>query len=151
MESKKKGIKADFIKLSSIKNSKVLFLIKNKIYKILNEIKKDKKKVKILILGVGYKKNIDDIRESASISLAKLLAKNFKNISFSDPHVKNIKEKSFTNKKSLNLSSKTLKSHDIVILMTDHDKFNYPMIYKNSKKIIDCRGRYSLNEKVMRA
>ena len=150
-KAKKNGITADFIKLASIKNSKVLSLIKSKISKILKEIKKDKQKVKILILGIGYKKNIDDIRESASISLARLLSKNFKNINFSDPHIKNINEKSFNNKKSLNLSTRNLKSQDIVILMTDHDKFDYPMIYKNSKKIIDCRGRYSLSKKVVRA
>ena len=48
------------------------------------------------------------------------------------------------------LSSKKLLNFDLVILLTDHDCFDYNFIYKNSKKIIDCRGRFSISEKVVR-
>ena len=54
-------------------------------------------------------------------------------------------------KKSLNLNSRNLKKFDILILMTDHDKFDYRLIYDNLKIIIDFRGRYSVNHKVYRA
>ena len=54
------------------------------------------------------------------------------------------------NKKGIKISPKNIKKYDIVILMTDHDKFNYSLIYKNSKKIIDTRGIYSVDHKVTR-
>ena len=153
-KANKIGIKANFIKLSAETNSKVINFIKNKIDKILKKKKIHKKLSKILILGVAYKKNIDDMRESASINLIKeLIRNNFKGIEFSDPHINNfISTRTFNyNKKGIKLSPKNLKKFDIVVLMTDHDKFNYKMIYEYSKVIIDCRGRYSVDHKVYRA
>ena len=94
------------------------------------------------------------MRESASINLIKeLIRNNFKGIEFSDPHINNfISTRTFNyNKKGIKLSPKNLKKFDIVVLMTDHDKFNYKMIYEYSKVIIDCRGRYSVDHKVYRA
>jgi len=153
-KAKKKGIKANFIKLSAETNLAVINFIKKKIIKILNEKKLKKISSKILILGIAYKKDVDDLRESASINLIKELLKDkYKNIEYSDPHIKDsilTREFKFS-KKSINLSSKNLKKFDIVILMTDHNKFDYKLIYKNSQTIIDCRGRYSVDHKVYRA
>jgi len=153
-KAKKKGIKANFIKLSAETNFAVINFIQKKITKILKVSKIKKNSSKILILGIAYKKNVDDLRESASINLIKKLQKDkYKNIEYSDPHIKDTiltREFSF-NKKSLNLNPRNLKKFDIVILMTDHDKFDYKMIYENSQRIIDCRGRYSLDHKVYRA
>ena len=99
---------------------------------------------------MSYKKNIDDFRESASIRLIdKLLKKGIKNISVHDPYVDrklNLKKI----KKIYSLSSKILQSFDIVVLMTDHDLFDYDMLKKNSKLIIDCRGRFEAKENVQR-
>ena len=80
------------------------------------------------------------------------LKKNFKKVYWSDPYIKNqiITTKFKYGKKVVKLSGSRLKLFDIVILMTDHDKFNYNMIYKNSKVIIDCRGRYQIDQKVIR-
>ena len=71
-------------------------------------------------------------------------------ISFSDPYVKILETGNKKELKGIRLSSQRIKNFDLVILMTDHEKFNYKMIYKNSKLIIDCRGRYNLNHKVIR-
>ena len=107
------------------------------------------KKANILILGMSYKKNIDDFRESASIRLIdKLLKKGIKNISVHDPYVDQAEFKKI--KKIYSLSSKILQSFDIVVLMTDHDLFDYDMLKKNSKLIIDCRGRFEAKENVQR-
>ena len=153
-KAKKRGIKANFIKLSAETNFAVINFIKKKINKILNKKKIKKVTAKLLILGMAYKKNVDDLRESASINLIKELLKDkYKNIEYSDPHIKDTiltREFKFS-KKSINLNSKNLKNFDIVILMTDHDKFDYKLIYKNSQTIIDCRGRYSVDHKVYRA
>ncbi len=153
-KANKIGIKANFIKLSAETNSKVINFIQKKINEILKKQKILKKSSKILILGIAYKKNIDDMRESASINLIKELTRNnFKDVEFSDPHINSfISTRIFKyNKKGIKLSPKILKKFDIVVLMTDHDKFNYKMIYKNSRVIIDCRGRYSVDHKVYRA
>ena len=153
-KAKKIGISANFIKLSAETNLKIIRFIESKILNLLKKNKIKNNYAKILFLGVTYKANIDDIRESGSINLMKRLLKNKINrIQWSDPHYKNrIVIKKFNyDKKGINLNSKVLKSFDIILLMTDHDKFKYDMIYKNSKAIIDCRGRYLVDAKVTRA
>ena len=150
-KAKKIGVRTSFIKLSSKINFKVLSFLKSKIFQVLKEKKIKIYKAKILILGVAYKRNIDDYRESASIKLLNILIRKNVKISFSDPYVKILETKNKTKKlKGIKLSPQRIKNFDLVILMTDHEKFNYKMIYKNSKLIIDCRGRYNLNQKVIR-
>ena len=153
-KAKKKGISAKFIKYSAEINLKVISFIKVKILELLKKNKIKKNNAKILILGMTYKPNIDDLRESGSVNLMKRLLKdNINKIQWSDPHFQNriLIDKFNYNTKGINLTPKVLNSFDIVLLMTDHDKFKYDMIYKNSKRIIDCRGRYSVDDKVTRA
>ena len=103
-----------------------------------------------MFLGLAYKKNLDDYRESASLKLFDLLGKKrIKNIRVYDPHFKrNNTPKKITLLK--NLTSQVLSKFDLVVLMTDHDCFNYEFIFKNSKKIIDCRVKFSESKKVIR-
>jgi UDP-N-acetyl-D-glucosamine dehydrogenase len=153
-KAKKIGISANFIKLSSKTNFNVINFIKFKILKILKEKKIKKNNAKILVLGLAYKPNIDDLRESGSINLMnRLLKESIGKIQWSDPHINKVLliNKFNYNKKGIVINPKNLKFFDIVLLMTDHDKFDYDMIYKNSKAIIDCRGRYSADDKVTRA
>tara|TARA_B100001063_G_scaffold244352_1_gene276914 strand:- start:439 stop:1746 length:1308 start_codon:yes stop_codon:yes gene_type:complete len=151
-KAKKIGISTSFIKLSSKINLKVLSFLKSKIFQVLKEKKIKINKAKILILGVAYKRDIDDYRESASIKLLNTLIKKNVRVSFSDPYVKILETGNKAKKlKGIRLNSQKIKNFDLVVLMTDHEKFNYEMIYKNSKLIIDCRGRYNLNQKVIRA
>ncbi len=149
-KSVKVGLPAKFIKLSANTNILVLNFIIKKILKNLKYKKISFKDSKILILGMSYKKNIDDFRESASIRLIEnLLIKGIKNISVHDPYVdKKLNLKKI--KKVYSLSSKILQSFDIVVLMTDHDLFDYDMVKKNSKLIIDCRGRFQVKDNVQR-
>ena len=102
---------------------------------------------------MSYKKNLDDMRESSSIKLIKkLLDLNFKYVDYSDPHISktNINGINYS-KKSINLTIKNLKKYHITLLMTDHDKFNYKKIYQYSNTIIDCRGKFKVGDKVIRA
>ena len=75
---------------------------------------------------------------------------NFKT-SYYDPYIKNIITEKKLKFQSIKLNPRVLKSFNLVILMTDHEIFNYKMIYKNSNQIIDCRGRYNLDKKIIRA
>ena len=148
--AKKFGYDSKFVKLSSEVNSKTTKFVENKVISYLckNDIKFSS--AKILFLGLSYKKNLDDYRESASLKLFDLLKKKgVKKIKFYDPHFKknNIPKKIVLLTK---LSLNTLQNFDLVILMTDHDCFDYKFINKNSKKIIDCRGKFPVSEKVIR-
>ena len=149
-KSVKVGLPAKFIKLSAQTNILVLNFIMTKILKNLKLSKISLTKSKILILGLSYKKNLDDIRESASIKLINNLFKiGVKNISIHDPYSEG-KILSNKIKKTKHLNPKVLKGFDIVVLMTDHDLFDYDLIKNNAKLIIDCRGRFEAKNNVQR-
>ena len=148
--AKKFGYDSKFVKLSSEVNSKTTKFVENKVISSLRKNNIKFSSAKILFLGLSYKKNLDDYRESASLKLFDLLRKKgVKKMKFYDPHFKknNIPKKIDLLKK---LTSNTLINFDLVVLMTDHDCFDYKFINKNSKKIIDCRGKFPVSEKVIR-
>ena len=94
---------------------------------------------KILILGVAYKKNIDDIRESPGLIIADKLKKSGIDFDYSDPHVKKINFEGKI-KTSKNLNKSLFKRYPIVILVTDHKMFNYGLISKEASYIFDSRN-----------
>jgi UDP-N-acetyl-D-glucosamine dehydrogenase len=150
-KAKQLGTSSNFVELSSNTNFKVINFIYNKISLIKNKFYKNKKNFHILILGLSYKKNIDDIRESASLKIIKKLKKNKNNkIFYHDPHVDNQNCKLKFGNHVKNLTKLNLKKYDLTILLTDHDCFQYKKIYKYSKKILDCRGKYRVDKKVFR-
>jgi len=140
--AKKFGQEAKFIKLAGDINIETTqWTIKN-IIKILGK-NKSKKRKKILILGLAYKKNIEDIRESAGIKILQKLTKMKFIVDFSDPHV-DINDSLFKKLvgKSKNVEiSKDIENYDCVVLITDHDNFNYKLINKYSKILIDTRNK----------
>ncbi len=140
--AKKFGQEAKFIKLAGDINIETTrWTIKN-IIKILRKNKSVKRK-KILILGLAYKKNIEDIRESAGIKILQKLTKMKFKVDFSDPHV-DVKDSLFKklvgNSKKVKID-KSLKNYDCVVLVTDHDAFNYNLIVRYSKILIDTRNK----------
>lgn len=98
----------------------------------------------ILILGMAYKKNIEDIRESPSLVVYELLKSKHANVDFYDAHVPEIPEtqehKELSGLKSICLNKDSLKTYDAVIICTDHDELNYEFILKNSKLVLDTRN-----------
>ena len=143
------GYTPKFIELSAkINNSMPSYIVKN-IKKILKNYKQ--KIFKILILGIAYKKNVDDLRESPAIQLINILSKEKKfQINFYDPYIKKInsRNKKFSDINYFNLKYERLLKFDLVLIITDHDNLDYEKILKYSKKILDCRGRYfNVNDK----
>ena len=140
--SKKKGFDIRFIKLAEEIN---FFRIKYIINKIEFVIKNLKFKKRILILGLSYKKNIEDIRESASAKIFSILKLKKYKIDYCDPYVQ--KFVYTENKKNIKIKSKKqskniFKKYDLIIIATDHDRFNYNDIINSKKTIIDLRGRF---------
>ena len=152
-KAKEVGMHTRFIELAGEINTSMPMYVVNKSIEILNEIGKSVKGSKILILGLSYKKNIDDTRESPSFEIIKYLIDKGANVSFSDPFFESIpKIRKFNFKiKNVEINKKSIKSFDVVILATDHDSFDYKLIEKEARLILDTRGRFKSRSKVHRA
>lgn len=138
------GVHTRFIELAGEINSAMPSYVLKKIAKSMNERKKSINGSKILILGISYKKNVDDMRESPSVFLMEKLRDEGAVIDYTDPHVPvfpKMREHKF-DLKSIELTAETIKQYDCVVLTTDHDKFNYDLIIKNANLVIDTRGKY---------
>ena len=137
--SKKKGFDVKFIELSARINKFRTKWIISEIKKII--IKQKKQNNKILLMGMAYKKNIEDTRESASIKIFNgLNNKKSYRVDYCDPFVKKI----ILNKKMFNtIDHKKInyKKYDLIIIATDHDKFNYKKMINSNNIIVDLRGR----------
>lgn len=139
------GVHTRFIELAGEINSSMPDYVISKIIDALNVRQKSVAGSKVLILGIAYKKNIDDMRESPSVIIMEKLQKLGAHVSYSDPHVPTfpqMREHHF-NLSSVTINPENLENYDSVILATDHDKFDYDMIKQHSKLIIDCRGKYT--------
>ncbi len=138
--AKKNKLSTKFISLSNKINREM----PNYIYKKFLNVKKKLEKFNILIVGIAYKKNIDDIRESPALKFMDLLTKDKIKFKYYDPYVKELNYNSKIIKSSkLNLIKKM--KNCISIVITDHDKINFNLIKKYSKYIIDTRGRFKPN------
>jgi UDP-N-acetyl-D-glucosamine dehydrogenase len=138
------GLHTRFIELSGEINRAMPEYVFGKLAKAMNERRKSIMGSKILVLGIAYKKNVDDMRESPSVEVMELLRNAGAEIAYSDPHVPifpKMREHKFE-LSSVVLSPETLAQFDAVVLTTDHAKFDYDMIRANAQLIVDTRGVY---------
>jgi len=131
-----------FIELAGEVNTKMPNWVLSKIVWALNERKKSLKGSKVLILGVAYKKNIGDMRESPAIVLIKLLKEMGATVEYTDPHVPVFPDLQKHNFKieSVDPTPEDVAKYDLLLLVTDHKKFDYQMFKKNAQLIVDTRG-----------
>lgn len=148
------GLHTRFIELSGEVNRAMPEYVVSKLMDGLNEKGKSLKGSRVLVLGIAYKKNVDDMRESPSVEIMELIEAKGAVVAYSDPHVPKfpkMREHNF-NLSSVDLSEETLKEFDAVVLATDHDRFDYELIYTHAELIIDSRGKYRhVNGKVIKA
>ncbi|QQU70390.1 UDP-N-acetyl-D-glucosamine 6-dehydrogenase [Pseudomonas fluorescens] len=138
------GLHTRFIELSGEVNQAMPEYVVSKLVDGLNESGKALKGSKVLILGIAYKKNVDDMRESPSVEIMELLEAKGGLVAYSDPHVPvfpKMREHHFDLSSEV-LTSENLASFDAVVLATDHDKFDYELIKSSSRLIVDSRGKY---------
>ena len=139
------GVNTRFIELAGEVNSHMPDYVIGKTVLALNGNGRSIKGSKVLILGISYKKNVDDMRESPSVEVMDRLHKLGADIAYSDPHVAvfpHIPGHHCFNLSNTPITAETLASFDCVVLTTDHDKFDYPLIAEHAKLIVDTRGRF---------
>ncbi len=140
------GLNTRFIELSGEVNQAMPAYVLGKLSSALNERRLALNGANVLVLGIAYKKNVDDMRESPAVQVMELIRNNGGIVSYSDPHVPTfpkMREHSFS-LNSVPLDPATIASFDAIVLATDHDQFDYEMISQNAKLIIDSRGRYRI-------
>ena len=152
-KAKQYGIKSRLIELASEINREMPGWVVTKLIEILAENKKDISHTKILILGLAYKKNVNDTRESPSFELIERLTNLGAKVEYSDPYipVSSGSIKYSFSLESVKLSSKSIGSYDAIILVTDHDDYNYDLLQKNAKIIIDTRNKFESSNNIIKA
>jgi UDP-N-acetyl-D-glucosamine dehydrogenase len=136
-KTKQAGIEARFIELAGYINGQMPHFVVEKVQNALNDVSKPVKGSHIHVLGVAYKRNIDDVRESPALDLLLLLRNRGAIVSYSDPHVP-----------ALRLDGIELEAQpedaaaaaDCVVIVTDHSAFDYAGLVKRAKLIVDTRN-----------
>lgn len=139
------GVNTRFIELAGEVNSAMPEWVIGKVAEGLNNASKAINGSRVLILGVAYKKNVDDMRESPSLELMHLLSERGAIIEYCDPYIPVLprSRKYAFELGSIGLTPDVLSSFDCVLLATNHDDFDYDMIAKHATLVVDTRGVYS--------
>jgi UDP-N-acetyl-D-glucosamine dehydrogenase len=138
------GMHTRFIELAGEINTHMPKWVVSKTIDALNEHEKSLKNAKVLVLGIAYKCNVDDMRESPSIHVMEILRDKGASVSYSDPYVPEfpkMREHHFE-LSSVHLTPESINSFDCVILATQHRLFDYAMIAEYAKLVIDTRGAF---------
>lgn len=143
-KAKEFGVHTRFIELAGEINRAMPDWVIGKLVYALNERGKAIKGAKILLLGIAYKKNVDDLRESPCLELLQKIIKLGADADYADPYISAIPplRKYNFEKQAINLTAETLQTYDAVVLGTDHDAFDYDLIKKHASLIVDTRGKY---------
>lgn len=139
------GVNTRFIELAGEVNSAMPDYVVGKIAAALNAARKSINGSSVLVLGIAYKKNVDDMRESPSVALMEKLQDMGATIAYSDPHVPvfpRLRDHTHFDLDSVELTPETIAGFDCVLIATDHDRFDYDAIKRHGKLIVDTRGRY---------
>lgn len=142
------GLHTRFIELSGEVNRAMPEYVVGKLADGLNERRKSVNGSRVLVLGIAYKKNVDDMRESPSVEIMELIEAKGGIVAYSDPHVPvfpKMREHRF-DLSSEPLTAENLASFDAVVLATDHARFDYELIRQHAQLLVDSRGKFRLPE-----
>ena len=128
-----------FIELASEINAEMPHFVVGKVREALNAGKKAVNGSRVLVLGVAYKPNIDDVRESPAIEILKELEDDGAEVIFHDPHVPTFTEEGRT-WTGVPLTKDIVRSADAVLIVTDHAAFDLGMVYENARVLVDSRN-----------
>jgi UDP-N-acetyl-D-glucosamine dehydrogenase len=141
-KAKQFGTTTRFIELAGEINVSMPNYVMGKISLALDQVGKDISKSCILLLGLAYKKNVDDDRESVTFKVMEMLKNQGAEVDYNDPYIPTIKPrrdyKQFVGKQSVSLEM--LSSYDLTVILTDHSAYDYGNIVKKSNLVIDTRN-----------
>jgi UDP-N-acetyl-D-glucosamine dehydrogenase len=132
-----------FIELAGEINTEMPYHVVNAVAAALNDRQKSIKGSKILLLGVAYKKDVDDLRESPSLKLLELLTARGAVMDYNDPYfaaLHKMRHYDFSNMHSVDITPEKLKTYDCVLIATDHTSYDYGAIVKASQLVVDTRN-----------
>ncbi len=130
-----------FIELAGEINTNMPYYVVDKVVEALNRKKKSLKGASIMILGVAYKKDVDDTRESPAIELIRILKSRGASVRYNDPFVpKLVSSKKEISMTSTKLGEAVLKKSDCVLIATDHSSYDYKWLVKKSDIVVDTRN-----------
>lgn len=135
--------RARFIELAGEINTGMPLHVLDLISGGLNRFQKSINGSKILVLGVAYKKDIDDVRESPALDVMTLLEQGGAQVDYYDGYVPKIKWNDKDKFSQNNLTAETVQSYDAVVVLTDHSNVDYDLVKSESKLIIDTRNVFS--------
>jgi UDP-N-acetyl-D-glucosamine dehydrogenase len=132
-----------FIELAGEVNTAMPYHVVDSVASALNERQKSLKGSRVMVLGVAYKKDVDDMRESPSLKIIEQLTLRGAKVDYNDPHfpeIHKLRHYNFEGMKSVPIDSKSLAAYDCVLIATDHTSYDYPMIVESSQLVVDTRN-----------
>jgi len=141
-----------FIELAGEVNTAMPYFVIDQIAAGLNEHSKSIKGSKILVLGLAYKRDVDDLRESPSLTILELLRHRGATVAYNDPYFPTVGHGRHYALNMTNTPLDNLGAYDAVVIVTDHTTYNYPKIVEQSKLVIDTRNATKgiVSEKILR-
>jgi UDP-N-acetyl-D-glucosamine dehydrogenase len=132
-----------FIELAGEVNTAMPYHVVDSVAAALNERQKSLKNSRIMVLGVAYKKDVDDMRESPSLKIIEQLTIRGAKVEYNDPHfpeIPKLRHYNFQGMKSVPIDNKSLGAYDCVLIATDHTSYDYSMIVEASQLVVDTRN-----------
>ena len=129
-----------FIDIASEINAEMPAFVAGKVREALNAARRPVNGSRILLLGVAYKKNVDDVRESPATSILDLLAKDGAIVCYHDPYVPEWEARDDLTLRSSPLSDALFADTDVVVIVTDHSCFDFERIFRRSRVLVDARN-----------
>jgi UDP-N-acetyl-D-glucosamine dehydrogenase len=131
---------ARFIELASEVNTSMPVYVVNKVAEALNDDSKSIRGSKVAIIGVAYKRDIDDVRESPALDIIQLLQEKGAEVTYHDPYVPSVRLEHGNTAATVELTAEWLNQADCAVIVTDHTSYDWKWIVGNSKVIVDSRN-----------
>jgi UDP-N-acetyl-D-glucosamine dehydrogenase len=128
-----------FIELSARINEEMPYFVVNKTVEVLSQAGVCPNKAKVLLLGMAFKRDISDLRDSPAIKVYGIIKPRVGIVDYHDPHVREFILAGHK-VKSIELNKRTIRKYDIVVILTDHSAYDYDFIAKNARLIVDTRN-----------
>ena len=141
-KAKEYDIATRFIELAGEVNTAMPYHVVDAIGAALNEKEKSVRGSRILLLGMAYKKNVDDVRESPGLTIMQLLNDRGAEVAYNDPYIprlRKVRKHDFSHVSSVSIEDDQLSRYDCVVVVTDHDDYNYARIVAGSRLVVDTR------------